>query len=73
MSPHSRHPRTARRNLIRFVVIEVVLFLLAGVTAKNSNRPGLVSNVFWVAFLAGAALLILVVLIALVRKRVAAR
>jgi len=36
-----------RRNLLVLLVVEVVLFVLAGVTSKNSSHPGTVSNAFW--------------------------
>jgi hypothetical protein len=36
-----------RRNLLALFVIEVVLFVLAGVTSKTNSHPGTVSNVFW--------------------------
>jgi hypothetical protein len=73
MSARSYRPAITRQKLIGVVVIEIVLFLLANVTAKNSHHPGLISNVFWIAFLAGAALLIILALATLVRKLVPAR
>jgi hypothetical protein len=59
----------SRRTWIGFVVTDVVLFLLANVTAKNSSHPGTVSNIFWVAFLIGTALLIVLAVVAVVRSR----
>lgn len=47
------------RNLLALFVVEVVLFVLAGVTSKNSSHPGAVSNVFWGVFLVGVVLLVL--------------
>lgn len=60
--------RLSRRAWIGFVVAEVVLFVLAGVTSKNSSHPGTVSNIFWGAFLIGAALLIVLVVVALIQS-----
>jgi hypothetical protein len=45
------------------VAVEVVLFGLANLTAKNSSHPGNASNVFFVAFVIGAVLLITLVVI----------
>jgi lipid-A-disaccharide synthase-like uncharacterized protein len=69
MSANPPHLVITRWKLIGFVAAELVLFLLANVTAKNSSHPGAVSNVFWVAFLVGAAILIVVALMTLVRRR----
>jgi choline-glycine betaine transporter len=73
MSATPLRPVITARNLIAFVVIDVVLFLAANMTAKNSSHPGTVSNVFWGGFLIGAAALILLAVVALVRKLPAAR
>ncbi|MHB8235542.1 MAG: hypothetical protein ACYDHT_12905 [Solirubrobacteraceae bacterium] len=51
------------------MAVEVVLFVLANVTAKNSSHPGTLSNVFFVAFVAGAVLLIVLALISVVKSR----
>jgi hypothetical protein len=59
----------SRRHLIGLLVIEVALFVVSGVTAKNSNHPGTVSNVFWVIFLIGILVLIVLVVVALVQSR----
>ncbi len=59
----------SRRTWIGFVVTDVVFFLLANVTAKNSSHPGIVSNIFWVAFLIGTALLIVLAAVAVVQSR----
>ena len=40
-----------RRNALVLFVVEVVLFVLAGVTSKSNKHPGTVSNVFWDVFL----------------------
>jgi hypothetical protein len=48
-----------RRNVLALFVVEVVLFMLAGVTSKTNSHPGTVSNVFWGVFLVGVVLLVL--------------
>ncbi len=58
-----------RRNLLGLLVVEVVLFVLAGVTSKNSKHPGTLSNVFWVVFLVGVVLLILLVIGTVIQSR----
>ncbi len=63
----------ARRNLIGLAILDVVLFLAANITSKNSSHPGTVSNVFFAAFIVGAALLLVLVVIALVRRERPAR
>jgi uncharacterized membrane protein YdcZ (DUF606 family) len=56
-----------RRNLIALLVVDVVLFVLAGVTSgKNSKHPGTVSNIFWWLFLIGVLALIVLCVVALV-------
>jgi hypothetical protein len=47
----------------------LVLFVIANVTAKNSSHPGAVSNIAFVAFLVGLLLLIALGAAALVRRR----
>jgi lipid-A-disaccharide synthase-like uncharacterized protein len=73
MSANPPRSVTTRWKLIGFVAIELVLFLLANVTAKDPGHPGTVSNVFWGASLIGAGVLIIVALMTLVRRRQAAR
>jgi hypothetical protein len=73
MSANPPRPVITRWKLLGFVAIELVLFSLANVTAKNGSHPGTVSNVFWGAFLIGAGLLIVAALMTLVRRRQAAR
>lgn len=58
-----------RRHLMGLLVIEVALFVIAGVTSKNSHHPGTVSNVFWDVFLIGVVVLILLIVVALVQAR----
>ena len=59
----------SRRAWIGFVVADVVLFLLANLTAKNSSHPGTLSNVFFVAFVIGLALLIVLAVLTIVQSR----
>jgi hypothetical protein len=58
-----------RRSWIGLVAFEVALFALANLTAKNSSHPGAVSNVFFVAFVIGAVLLITLAVIGMVKSR----
>ena len=58
-----------RRNWIGAVVADVVLFVLANLTAKNSSHPGTASNVFFIAFVIGAVLLIALAIATAVRYR----
>ena len=59
----------SRRTWIGLVAVDVVLFALANLTAKNSSHPGTVSNVFFIAFVIGAVLLIALALITVVNSR----
>jgi hypothetical protein len=58
-----------RRNVLVLFVVEVVLFVLAGVTSNNNHHPGTVSNVLWDAFLVGVVLLVMLVIGTLVQSR----
>jgi hypothetical protein len=58
-----------RRGWIGLVAFEVALFALANLTAKSSSHPGTVSNVFFVAFVIGAVLLITLVVVTAVKSR----
>ncbi len=58
-----------RRTWIGLVVGDVVLFILANLTAKNSSHPGTVSNMFFIAFVLGAALLITLAVATVIRSR----
>jgi choline-glycine betaine transporter len=58
-----------RRNALVLFVIEVVLFVLAGVTSKSNKHPGTVSNLFWGVFLVGVVLLVLLAIGTVVQSR----
>lgn len=58
-----------RRNLFAIFVVEVVLFVLAGVTSKTSKHPGTVSNAFWDVFLVGVVVLVVFAIASLVQSR----
>jgi MYXO-CTERM domain-containing protein len=60
------------RNAVALAVADVVLFVIANVTAKNSSHPGTVSNIAFVAFLVGLVLLIALGAAVLIRRRRAA-
>ena len=57
-----------RRHVLSLALLEVVLFVLAGVTSKNSKHPGTVSNIFWFAFLIGAVIVIVLAITVLVQS-----
>ncbi|HEY5262170.1 MAG TPA: hypothetical protein VIJ33_08650 [Solirubrobacteraceae bacterium] len=59
----------SRRAWIGFVVADLVLFLIANLTAKSSSHPGTLSNVLFVAFVIGTALLIALAVLTTVRSR----
>jgi hypothetical protein len=58
-----------RGRWIGLVAVEVVLFVLANVTAKNSSHPGTLSNVSFAASVIGALLLITLTLVTVIRSR----
>jgi MYXO-CTERM domain-containing protein len=57
------------RNAVALAVTDLVLFLIANVTAKYSSHPGTVSNIAFVAFFIGLLLLIALGAAALIRRR----
>ena len=59
----------SRKHWLAFIGVEIVLFVLANVTAKNSHHPGTVSQIFWYAFLLGVVVLVVLGLTARVRSR----
>ena len=59
----------SRRTWIGLVLADVVLFVLANVTAKNSSNPGTVSNLLFIAFVIGAVLLITLAIATVVSAR----
>jgi Kef-type K+ transport system membrane component KefB len=59
----------SRRTWIVLVVADVLLFILANLTATNSSHPGTASNVFFTAFATGAVLLITLAIATVVRSR----
>jgi len=58
-----------RKHWLALIGVEVVLFVLSNVTAKNSSHPGAASNILWILFLVGVVALIVLGLFALVRSR----
>jgi uncharacterized membrane protein YhaH (DUF805 family) len=57
-----------RKHWLALIGVEVVLFVLSNVTAKNSSHPGTASNILWILFLVGVVVLIVLVIAALVRS-----
>ena len=59
----------SRRTWIGLVIADVVLFVLANLTAKNSSHPGTASNAFFIAFVIGAVLLITLAIASVIEAR----
>jgi hypothetical protein len=59
----------SRRAWIGLLVGDVVLFVLANVTAKTSSHPGALSNLFFVAFVIVLALIVVLAILTTVRSR----
>ncbi|HEY1511539.1 MAG TPA: hypothetical protein VGF93_21200 [Solirubrobacteraceae bacterium] len=59
----------SRRTWLGLVLADVVLFVLANLTANNSSHPGTVSNILFVAFVIGTALLIALAVVTMVKSR----
>lgn len=69
MSASSTRLTLTRTGWIIYAITEVVLFLIANLTAKNAAHPGTVSNIFFAAFIAGLVLAAVLGVVALVRQR----
>lgn len=69
MSINSSRLSLTRNAWIVYLLVEVALFLLASLTANSSSHPGTVSNVFFVAFIAGLVLAVLLGASELIRSR----
>ncbi len=59
----------SRRTWIGLVIADVVLFVLANLTARNSSHPGTASNAFFIAFVIGAVLLITLAIASVIKAR----
>jgi predicted tellurium resistance membrane protein TerC len=59
----------SRRTWIVLVAADVVLFVLANLTAKNSSHPGTISNMFFIGFAIGAVLLITLAIATVIKSR----
>ncbi|MGZ4247680.1 MAG: hypothetical protein ACXVUE_05135 [Solirubrobacteraceae bacterium] len=69
MSVNSSRVSLTRNAWIVYLLVEVGLFLIANLTAKNSSHPGTVSNIFFGAFIVGLVLAVLLGASELVRSR----
>ena len=49
----------SRTGWMLYAIVEVALFVGANLTARSSSHPGTVSNVFFITFIAGLVLAIL--------------
>jgi len=52
-----------------YAIVEAALFLAANITAKNSSHPGTISNVFFLTFIAGLVLALLLGAATVIRQR----
>ena len=59
----------SRRTWIGLVIADVVLFVLANLTAENSSQPGTASNAFFIASVIGAVLLITLAIASVIKAR----
>ena len=59
----------SRRTWIVLVLADAALFVVANLTAKNSSHPGAVSNAFFVAFVIGAVVLIVLAIATIIKAR----
>jgi hypothetical protein len=73
MSAHANHSLLNRRSLIALAVVEIVLFVLAGVTANSHSHPGTVSNIITVTYLIGVVPVLVLATALLTRSWKAAR
>jgi MYXO-CTERM domain-containing protein len=62
-----------RTAWIGYAILEVALFVTANATAKSASHPGTVSNIAFIAFVAGLVLALALGLAALARRRRASR
>jgi uncharacterized membrane protein YtjA (UPF0391 family) len=69
MSATSNRLALTRRSWILLAVVEVVLFVIANVTAKSTGHPGTASQIAWVVFLVGVLLMIVLGVAAVIRSR----
>ena len=69
MSINSSRLSLTRNAWIAFLLGEAALFVTANVTAQNASHPGTVSNVFFVAFIAGLVLAVFLGATELIRSR----
>jgi hypothetical protein len=59
----------SRNTWIGYLMLEIMLFLLANVTAKNASHPGTVSNIFFITFIVGLVVAAVLGITELVRSR----
>jgi hypothetical protein len=61
------------RKLLGLGLLDTVLFLLSGATARSVRHLGTLSNVLWVDFLLGVLLLVVLLVANAIRSAVALR
>jgi F420-0:gamma-glutamyl ligase-like protein len=73
MSLNPSRVAISRTGWMLYAIVEVALFIGANFTAKNSSHPGTVSNVFFITFIVGLVLAVLLGAATLIRQRSAMR
>jgi hypothetical protein len=68
MSLNPSRVAIGRTGWMLYAIVEVALFLGANLTAKNSSHPGVVSNAFFVMFIVGLVLAIVLGAATLIRE-----
>jgi hypothetical protein len=73
MSVNPSRLAISRTGWMLYAIVEVALFAGANLTAQSSSHPGTVSNVFFITFIAGLVLAIVLGAATLLRQRSAGR
>ena len=63
----------SRSGWVMYGIVELALFVMANVTAKNASHPGTVSQIFFFTFIVGLVLAVALGVMTLVRQRRTAR
>ena len=69
MSVNPSRISLSRNTWIAYLLVEIGLFLVANLTAKNSNHPGTISNAFFITFIVGLVIAAVLGIATLVRSR----
>lgn len=69
MSLNPTRVAISRTGWIVYAIVEIALFVTANLTAKNSSHPGTLSNIFFITFIVGLAVALLLGAATLIRQR----